>query len=102
MSQLLCKRLGHFEPCANDVYIPFGRIDAAPALFAKAMQHKHRLGKLDGVHRPVRAILIVIHQFQYARAAKALEHLGRIVLIAALREVQRMPKELAYLQWQGH
>ena len=63
------------------------------------VKDKHRLGKLDSLDRPVRAILIVIHQLQYARAAKALEHLGRIVLFAALREVQRMPKELAHLQW---
>ena len=94
--------LGYFEPGANDVYIFFGRFYAAFALFAKAMQHKYGLGKFHCVHSAIGAIHIVFHQLQHACTTKALEHFGRIVFVAPLREVQRMAKELAHLQRQGH
>ena len=60
MSQLLCKRLGHLEPCANDVHILFGCCDSALALFLEAMQDKHRFRELDRVDRAISAPDIVL------------------------------------------
>lgn len=66
------------------------------------MQHEHRFlvpHRVDGAEG---AAFIVLDDFQHAGAAEALERLGGAVLLAVLREMQRMPEEPANVDGKRH
>ena len=67
---------------------------AVLALFLKYMQHKYRFLKFDRVNGPVCATAAILDDLQDSCTAKTLKHLGRIMLVAALCEVQRMAEKL--------
>jgi ABC-type multidrug transport system fused ATPase/permease subunit len=75
-----------------DAHVQHG-VDGAHV--ADEAQRRLQVDERDGVGRAAR-------EGERVRARAALEHLGRVVSVAALRKVQRMPKELAHLQRQSH
>ena len=96
------KRFGDFQPGVDDVYGFFRRSDAALAFFLEAVKDKHCLSKLDGVHGPVSATNIVLHNFKHPCTTKALEHFGGIMLVACLCQRQSKAKQSPNLSRQGH
>lgn len=78
---------------AHQIHLLFRRCNAAFALFLKAMQHEHHLGKLHRVDGPVGAARIVFHQFQYARTAKPMQYLGILMALTTLRQIKGMSKK---------
>lgn len=73
---------------AHQIHLLFGRCNAALALFLKAMQHEHHLGKLHRIDGPVGAARIVFHQFQHACTAKPVQDLGAVMTLATLRQIE--------------
>lgn len=86
----------------NDVHVLLWGGDAALALLLKAVQDKHRLGKPHGVDSAVGAAGIVFHRLQHPGAAKALEHLGHVMLVASLGQRQGIAEETPPVHGQGH
>ena len=78
------------QPSADDVHVCPRRGDPALALLLEAVQDEHRFRELDRVDRSIRAAGIVFDHLQHAGTTEALEHLGRIVLVAHLCQRQRV------------
>ncbi len=66
------------------------------------MQHKYGFGELDGIHRAVGTATGIFNELKHAGTAKAFEYLCRIVLIAGLRQGQRVTEKPPHVGWQGH
>src|SRR3990167_1545265 len=86
ISQLLCKRLGRFEPGVNNVHIFLWRGNAALAFLLEAVEDEHCLCKLHGVHGTVGAANIVFHHLKNPGTTEAFEYLGCVVPITSLRQ----------------
>ena len=80
----------------NDFHLAFRCSDSSFAFFLEAVQDEYRFFKLDCIDGAVGSARIVFNKLQYACAAKTLQHLCRIVLLAVLREMQSVPEEFAY------
>ena len=74
-SQLLCKRLGDFQPGANDVDVPFWRGDPALALLLEAVQDEHGFLELHGVDGAIRAAGIVCDNLERSSAPESVKYL---------------------------
>lgn len=68
----------------------------------ETVQNKHGLRELHRVDGAIGAAGIALDDLQNACAAEALERLRRLVLLAALREVQGVAEKLAHLDGQRH
>jgi hypothetical protein len=95
IAYLLRYSLRDSQSLTDDVHVYFRCGNAAFALLLENVQHENRFAELDRIDGPVRAAFIVLDDLQDAGAAETLEHLGRTVLFAVLREVQCVAEELA-------
>lgn len=77
----------------NDGSILFRRCDATLTLFLEAMQNKDRFFELHGIYSTIGAAPIVFDNLKHSGAAKAREHLRRIVLITGLSKRKSVPEE---------
>jgi hypothetical protein len=102
ISQLLCHCLRRLEPNANYLHILLWRLDSALAFLLKAVQNENCFLKSDAVYRAVGTTRIVFDNFQHSCASKALQHLGGIVPLTILREMESVPEELPHENWKRH
>ena len=66
------------------------------------MQHEHRLFKLHRIHGAVGATRVILDDIEHAGAAKAVQHLGAVVPVTALGQIERMAEQGDDLDRQGH
>ena len=77
----------------NDGSILFRRCDATLTLFLEVMHNNDLFFALHGIYSTLGAAPIVFDNLKHSGAAKAREHLRRIVLITGLSKRKRVPEE---------
>ena len=60
------------------------------------------MSTLGLLYRPVGTTFVVFYNLDNTCTTKSFEHLGGIMLTAALSKIQGMAKELSHIEWKNH
>ena len=90
MSILLREVLGHLQPAFDQLDIRLRRGDAFGRFLLEAVKHVDGVAKPDGINSSVGVAFQVLDHLQHASRALALQRFSSFVLLAGLRQMQRV------------